>query len=79
MCDLFGIDPMASIASGALLIACDPAWTGRILSALDSRGVAAAAIGRALPKGEGFWIEENGKRAPLALPERDEIARLVAP
>ncbi|MBI3391576.1 MAG: hypothetical protein HY039_00140 [Nitrospirae bacterium] len=79
VCDLFGIDPLASIASGALLIACDPASTGKILSALDSRGVPSAAIGRVLSSGEGRWIEEGGRRQPLIIPPRDEIARLFAP
>jgi hydrogenase maturation factor len=79
VCDLFGIDPLASIASGALLVACNSASTDRILSALGSRGIPAARIGRVLPKGDGLWIEEAGKRAPLAPPDRDEIARLFAP
>ena len=74
---IFGFDPLALIASGALLAVADRLRTARILRALDHRGIAAAVIGEICREREGLWLVEGGRRRPLRVPQRDELARLL--
>jgi hydrogenase expression/formation protein HypE len=75
--EVLGFDPLALIASGALLVVVSQRKATQVLSVLSRRGISAAAIGEIRRKGEGIWLEEGGKRRPLLPPERDEIARLL--
>jgi len=70
-------DPLALIASGALLIVAAPGSVPSLLRAYSRRGIAAAVIGEICPRREGICIVENGRRTRLQLPKRDEIARLL--
>ena len=73
ICDHLGIDPLASIASGALLLACDAQDAGAICSALQVEGISCAQIGR-VEAGEVQVTTPGGVLLPR--PARDEIARL---
>lgn len=75
LCRALGIDPLATLASGALLAAFPPDRANAARSALASRGHAVAVIGTAEP-GSGV-CDTRGRRLPW--PDRDEIARLLAP
>jgi hydrogenase maturation factor len=78
ICRILGLNPLAAIASGALLLAAPAAETRTIQSALESEGIPCAEIGAVLeapPGGSVYYPSEDGLR-PLPMPERDEIARL---
>ena len=75
ICDALGLNVWGLIASGALLIAADPAQSAAIVSAVRSLGRQAAIIGVMTPPDDGLKIEENGRSGPLPVFERDEIAR----
>ncbi len=81
LCEALGLDPLASIASGALLLTTAAAHAEQLQGALDSEGVTSSVIGKVLESAgdpQVFMIEQSERR-PLQLPERDEIARLFDP
>ncbi|MFQ5942894.1 MAG: AIR synthase family protein [Anaerolineales bacterium] len=77
LCEHFGLDPLACIASGALLLVVRSESAPQILSALGERGISAVAIGEVVEHGEPSvtLVSETGTR-PMAIPERDAIAAL---
>lgn len=72
-----GFDPLALLASGALLIVAEPRSAGRIVHALRRRRIVAQIIGEVRRPKDGITMVENGRARPIRLPERDEIARLL--
>jgi hydrogenase maturation factor len=70
-------DPLALIASGALLIVASPKSVPYLLRAFARRGVPAAVIAEVRPQTEGIMLLENGQAKPIRVPQRDEIARLL--
>jgi hydrogenase expression/formation protein HypE len=76
LCRHFGLDPLGVIASGALLIAADPAFTPQILAGLSQAGISARVIGRTLPAEAGRWLVKGAESRPLPRFTRDEITRL---
>ena len=76
LCAHFGLDALGVIASGSLLIACPPGETRAILAALNSAGIPATTIGRALEAGAGCRLLTADGARPLPSFARDEIARL---
>jgi hydrogenase maturation factor len=78
ICELLGADPLGLIASGSLLICCDPAETPGLLAALAAAGVPAADIGELTEEGAGVAAQERGRPAPWPSFVTDEAARLLA-
>jgi hydrogenase maturation factor len=74
VCAALGIDPLASIASGALLLAVAPQDSAAILQALKREGILCAEIGQVV--GGAPQVRCAGSGELLPRPERDEIARL---
>lgn len=77
ICMLFGIDPLAAIASGALLITCHPDDSMKIIDALDSVGIACRRIGEVETGSAEVWHDTPDGRNLIPYPERDEIAKLL--
>lgn len=76
VCRHFELDPLAAIASGALLISAAPERSVAICQALEQHGILCAEIGR-LTEGQPQVFSRTPVGVELlALPERDEIARL---
>jgi hydrogenase maturation factor len=71
-------DPLALIASGALLVVAAPASVPRLLRAYARQGIPATVIGEIRPRKEGLWVVEKGRGTRLCVPKRDEIARLLS-
>ena len=76
VCDVFGIDPLASIASGALLMSVPDDNLDQICTALSESGIHCADIGRVVDENHGLVTIVNGKEKVYPRPERDEIATL---
>ena len=79
MCDMFELNPLGVISSGAMLIASEPEKGETICQALDTAGINADIIGKFLPSEDGFWLEDTtGTQQPLPVFETDEIAKLFS-
>lgn len=76
LCDAFGLDPLGTIASGALLLALPPSSAGRVLAALARASIAGHVIGEVVPAEEGVTLVDGTRQGPLPTFARDEIARL---
>ena len=76
LCQLFGLDPLGVIASGALLITAAPGEAERARQALREAGVRVATIGHALPREQGLSLRTSGEVRPLPRFDQDQIAQL---
>jgi hydrogenase maturation factor len=76
ICQALEIDPMAAIASGALLLAAPPGEVDKIRHAWEAEGIPCAEIGGVIAGPKAVWDISEGDGVPLKRPERDEIARL---
>jgi hydrogenase maturation factor len=77
LCDALGIDPLASIASGALLITVPADQATELVEALQSEDITSVEIGRIGGKGSAaVGLHRSTGLEPLPLPARDELARL---
>jgi len=74
VCRALGADPWATLASGTLLAGFPPGLADEAVRTLLGRGHEAAVLGVAEP-GRGV-VDADGR--PLAWPERDEVARVLA-
>ena len=73
VCAAFGLNPLATIASGALLIAAAAEDAPAIRAALESEGIACSEIGRVTDGPAGVW-QADGEVFPR--PARDDIAKV---
>jgi hydrogenase maturation factor len=71
VCAAFGLNPLATIASGALLMAAAAEDSLAIRAALAADGILCAEIGRVEEGPAGLYASGG---APLPRPPRDEIA-----
>ena len=79
LCDMFGLNPLGVISSGAMLIASEPEKSDAICQALGKAGISADIIGQFLPPEHGLWLEDTTRtRQPLPIFETDEIAKLFS-
>ena len=77
LCDLLGADPLGLIASGSLLVCCDPAEAAGLLAALAAAGIPATDIGELTAAGGGG--RRAAARAAGARPAlRDRRGRAAA-
>lgn len=76
LCRHLGIDPLASIASGALLLSVEDADAARICAAVEEAGITCREIGRVEEGAPAVLRAVAGGLEPCLMPERDEIARL---
>ena len=76
LCAEFGLDPLGTIASGALLIALAPADAGVVLHACARDGIDCAVIGRVTPRESGVTLTVGGRAGELPQFPQDEITRL---
>ena len=72
LCAFFGLDPLAAIASGALLLTVRSEARQRVTAALEAEGIPVYWLGHV----EAGPPHVQHRGAQLARPERDEIARL---
>jgi hydrogenase maturation factor len=78
LCDAFGLDPLGTIASGALLLAVDPADESRVIDACRGTGIACAPIGAVTERRAGMTLVEGGRARALPTFPQDEISKLFA-
>lgn len=76
LCDYFGLDPLALLSSGALLVTMPEPKARNLVSYGRRRGWPVALIGR-VGRGRGIRARKAGKKVPITWPERDAIAELL--
>ena len=76
ICKAFGLNPLATIASGALLLTARAADVNNILKALKDEGIQAMDIGQVLEGPYGVEIYTPAGYKLLERPQRDDITRV---
>jgi hydrogenase expression/formation protein HypE len=68
ICNLFGIDPYASISEGTLIIACREDRAQEIVAALSQKGIASSIVGQLIDPKHGMILVEEGQEKKLEHP-----------
>lgn len=72
VCEAFQLDPVASIAEGSLLITVKPEASGRVIKALQKKGIAASVIGEVVANKRRRIIRRlDGRLESLVIPQQD--------
>ena len=75
LCAHFGMDPLGTIASGALLLAVAPEDAERVARACVAGGIACARIGTAVDPSRGLKLVREGREVDLPRFDQDEIVK----
>jgi hydrogenase expression/formation protein HypE len=76
LCAAFGLDPLGTIASGALLITLAPADAGIVIHALARESIDCHFIGQVVPREQGMTLVSGSRQEPMPVFAQDEITRL---
>ena len=76
LCRHYNLDPLGTIASGALLLTVAPSSTSQIIDRLTDAGIAVSVIGTVQPPAFGFKMERQGTLVDLPMFNRDEIGKV---
>jgi hydrogenase maturation factor len=79
LCREFGLDPLGTIASGAILAAVAAADAARLAETLSSAGYPTAHIGQMTEAGAELVATRAGERVAWPLFAADEITKLFNP
>jgi hydrogenase maturation factor len=78
LCGVFGLDPLGTIASGALLMTLAPADAPVVIHALAREGIDSHYIGQVVPRDRGVMLVDRTGERPLPVFVQDEIAKLFS-
>jgi hydrogenase maturation factor len=78
LCSVFGLDPLGTIASGALLATLPAAQTARAVAACAAAGIACYPIGTVVANAEELFLCTGTDQQPLPFFARDEIVKIFA-
>ena len=79
LCEIFELNPLGVISSGALLIASDPDKSEMICQALNDACIDTEIIGKLTPLNTGKWLAHApNKKEPLPIFETDEITKIFS-
>jgi hydrogenase maturation factor len=76
LCEEFSLDPLGTIASGALLLALPSEEADELVGALRSEEIPATVVGSVVPKQKGIRLVSGARAKDLPQFPRDEIAKL---
>lgn len=76
VCQLFALDPLEAIASGALLLTAPAEDAGRICAALEEEGITCTEIGWLESGPAEVWRSTDAEREIQPRPERDAIVQV---
>jgi hydrogenase maturation factor len=76
LCEAFGLDPLGTIASGALVMTLAPAEAGMVIHALARESIDCHFIGQVVPREQGLTLVDGAHQVPLPIFHQDEITRL---
>lgn len=76
-CDVFNLEPLGMIASGSLLITCDPSVSHMLLEKFEDNDISACKIGKMMPADYGLkLITYRGEEQDMPYFQQDEIAKI---
>ena len=76
LCEAFGLDPLGTIASGALLMTLAPAEAGIVIHALAREGIDCHFIGQVVDREQGVTLVNGSRQDPMPVFAQDEITKL---
>lgn len=76
LCKEYNLDPLRTIASGALLIVASQSNANHIISALNRNGIKSSLIGEIKEKSFGIKMLSSGNLADLNFSTKDEITKI---
>ncbi len=76
LCQMFGLDPLGTIASGALLATVPATQAAQAIAACRQAGIACAHIGTVVAKAQGLLVDTGTEVRPLPTFPRDEIVKI---
>jgi len=77
LCGALGIDPLGTLASGALLLALPPGDAGVVIHAFAREGIDSHFIGQVVPPAQGVMLVDGAVTRPLPVFPQDEITRVL--
>ncbi len=77
ICGLYGLDPLALISSGTLMVAAPRERASRIVSALEREGIHATVVGEFVEDPDVRVLVEKDGEKELPQPKSDEIWKVV--
>lgn len=77
ICDVLGLDPLGTLASGALLLALAPGEADKVCGALAQKGIRSSIIGTVAPRESGLRLKKDDQLLELPAFARDEVARVL--
>ena len=75
ICQLFDIDPYASISEGTLIISCREHQAEKVVDALTKKGIRASVVGELTDAKKGMVLVEGGREKKLQHPTVDPFWR----
>jgi hydrogenase maturation factor len=78
LCEAFGLDPLGTIASGALLLTLAPADAGIVIHALARESIDCHFIGQVVDRDQGVMLVDGARQWPMPVFAQDEISKLFA-
>jgi hydrogenase maturation factor len=78
VCRALGLDPLGTIASGALLMTLAPADAAVVIHALGREGIASHYIGQVVPRAEGVTLVDGHRRVPMPVFAQDEVTKVFS-
>ncbi len=76
LCNIYQLDPLGLLASGALILTLDPKEAEKLLNLYKKEGIKCASIGEVVPKKEGLSIVEGTKSHYFSVNYRDELNKI---
>ncbi|HEV8472027.1 MAG TPA: AIR synthase family protein [Methylomirabilota bacterium] len=76
LCEAYGLDPLGTIASGALLMTLAAAEAAIVVHALARESIDCHFIGTVVPREQGIMLVDGAKQWPMPSFPQDEITRL---
>lgn len=76
LCAAFGLDPLGTIASGALLLTMSPADAATVIHALARESIDSHYIGQVVDREKGVMLVDARGERPMPIFPRDEISKL---
>ena len=77
ICDLFELDPMGMLSSGALLLTIPPKRADSFIDSAESEGIEACVIGKVTRRSEGLKMVEDGMKKSLRYSQKDEVLKVL--
>ena len=76
LCDALKLDPLALLASGALLIGTPAEKADEVIALLRDEAIPATVVAEITPLEHGHQAQRDGRTQELKFPARDELAKL---